>query len=85
MTTGIACLWDLRSRRKMFHLPEERSGFWSLNWSPNSELIVVGLTDGSLSIWSLPRIRAQLAKSGLDWEDTASNGTADSKGKPAAE
>jgi len=50
-------------------LPEEHGINWGLAWSPNRELLAAGFSDGSLALWSIPRIRAQLAEIGLDWQD----------------
>jgi hypothetical protein len=50
-------------------LPEEHGVNSDLAWSPNRELLAAGFSDGSLTIWNIPRVRAQLAAIGLDWPD----------------
>ena len=63
--TTAAGIWDLESKKRLFLLPEERSPIWSLAWSPNGESLALGLSDGGLAIWNLPKIRAELARMGL--------------------
>ena len=63
--TTAAGIWDLDSKKRLFLLPEERSPIWSLAWSPNGESLALGLSDGGLVIWNLPKIRAELARMGL--------------------
>jgi len=67
-------LWDLRRRKPMFGLPAQHSPIWALDWSPNSELMAIGLSDGGVNIWNLPRIRAQVSSLGLDWDDAPDEG-----------
>jgi len=64
-TASAASIWDTESRRRLFLLPEERSPIWSLAWSSDGATLALGLSDGGLVIWSLPRIRAELARMGL--------------------
>jgi WD40 repeat protein len=61
-------LWDGERRRRLLALPEEHSEVWCLAWSPNRELLAVGLSDGALAVWDLPAIRSGFAAIGLDWE-----------------
>jgi WD40 repeat protein len=60
-------VWDLERRKPLLVLPEEQSTAWCLAWSPNKELLAVGLEQGGIAIWKVPKIRAQLAGIGLDW------------------
>jgi WD40 repeat protein len=64
-TGAAAAVWDLESKKRLFVLPDERSPIWSLAWSPNGESLALGLSDGGLVIWDLPKIRAELAHMGL--------------------
>ena len=64
-TASAASIWDPESRKRLFLLPEERSPIWSLAWSSDGATLALGLSDGGLVIWSLPRIRAELARMGL--------------------
>jgi WD40 repeat protein len=52
-----------------FVLPDEPTAerAWSLAWSPDGDRLAVGLSDGSIVVWSLAGIRSQLAVPGLGW------------------
>jgi WD40 repeat protein len=60
-------IWDLDKRELLLVLPEERSQPWYLAWSPDRKQLAVASSDGSLTIWNMPKIRALLAEIGLDW------------------
>src|SRR5262249_42810528 len=44
---------------------------WSMAWSPDRERVAVGLADGGLAIWNVPKIQDQLARIGLAWRADA--------------
>src|SRR5262249_54065814 len=65
---GSVTVWDMQKRELLLALPE--GGYnWGLAWSPHRGLLAAGFSDGSLVLWNIPRIRAQLAEIGLDWQD----------------
>jgi tetratricopeptide (TPR) repeat protein len=65
-------LWDAGTGERLVTFPEERAPIWSLAWSPDRRRLAVGLSDGGLVTWDLPRVRAELAALGLNWgEDSA--------------
>ena len=66
---GSVTVWDMHKRELLLALPEEHGFNWGLAWSPNRELLAASFSDGSLVLWNIPRIRAQLAEIGLDWQD----------------
>jgi WD40 repeat protein len=66
---GAITVWDMQRGQLLLALPEERSEVQNLAWSPNRELLAASYSDGSLALWNIPRIRAQLAEIGLDWQD----------------
>src|SRR5262249_10929284 len=68
-TGGSVSVWDMRQRELLLALSEEHGSNWGLAWSPNRELLAASFSDGSLVLWNIPRVRAQLAEIGLDWED----------------
>jgi hypothetical protein len=68
--SGATTVWDMHQRKLLLALPAEHGFNWGLTWSPNRELLAAGLSDGSLVIWNIPRIRAGLAEIGLDWHDS---------------
>jgi WD40 repeat protein/serine/threonine protein kinase len=60
-------VWDLQSGKLLLILPQGRAGPLRLTWSPNNELLALGLTDGELVIWNFRNIKAQLDAIGLGW------------------
>jgi len=66
---GSVTVWDMDRRELLLALPEEHGVNWGLAWSPNRELLTASFSDGELVLWNIPRIRAQLAEIGLDWQD----------------
>jgi WD40 repeat protein len=64
-------LWSSQTRSRVFSLPSESGPIWSQALSPDGERLAVGLADGGLAIWNLPRIQAQLAEIGLAWRAEA--------------
>jgi WD40 repeat protein len=60
-------IWDTAQQTLLLLFPAERSPVWSLAWSPDGNELAIGSSDGSVAIWNIPRIRAQLAQIGLDW------------------
>jgi len=60
-------IWDMRTRKLLVALPEERSAVSSVGWSPNRELLAVGTFGGGPIIWNMPKIKAKLAEIGLGW------------------
>jgi WD40 repeat protein/serine/threonine protein kinase len=61
------CIWDMRKRDLLLALPERHDYVWGLAWSPDRALLAASFSDGTLVIWNIPKIRAQLAELGLDW------------------
>jgi WD40 repeat protein/tetratricopeptide (TPR) repeat protein len=64
-------LWSSQAGSQVFALPRESGPIWSLAWSPDGERLAIGLTDGGLEIWNMPRIEAELARIGLAWRADA--------------
>ncbi|HEV2972390.1 MAG TPA: protein kinase [Pirellulales bacterium] len=58
-------VWDIRQRKRVYAFRPERSSVWSLAWSPESQGLAVGFSDGELAIWSLSLIREELSQMGL--------------------
>jgi WD40 repeat protein len=87
---GAVTVWDMQRGQLLLALPEERGEVQSLAWSPNRELLAASCSDGSLALWNLPQIRAQLAEIGLGWQDAPPAGarpkpSPDSGGPPEVE
>jgi WD40 repeat protein len=66
-TTSSVAVWDVEHRRRLFVLPEEHGPIAHLTWSPDGSRLAVGMKDGRVILWDLPRIRARLEELGLDW------------------
>jgi WD40 repeat protein/tetratricopeptide (TPR) repeat protein len=64
-------LWSSQAGSQVFSLPRESGPIWSLAWSPDGERLALGLADGGLVIWNVPKIQAQLARIGLAWRAEA--------------
>jgi WD40 repeat protein len=60
-------IWDLHAKKLLLVLPEGRSPSYGLAWSPNKDFLAVGLSDGTIAIWNLPKIQSQLSKISLAW------------------
>jgi WD40 repeat protein len=61
------CVWDMRSRKLLVQLPEERRIVYGLAWSPKEDLLAVSSGDGGTVIWNLGKIKARLDQIGLGW------------------
>jgi WD40 repeat protein len=64
-------LWSSQTGSQVFALPQESGPIWSLGWSQDDERLAVGLADGGLEIWNVPKIQDQLARIGLAWRADA--------------
>jgi WD40 repeat protein len=64
-------LWNSQAGSRVFSLPQESGGVWSLAWSPEGQRLAAGLANGGLAIWDLPKVQAQLAQIGLAWRADA--------------
>jgi WD40 repeat protein/serine/threonine protein kinase/tetratricopeptide (TPR) repeat protein len=71
LATTDPALWSAQTGSRVFSLPEERGVIWSLALSPDGERLAVGLADGGLAIWNVPRMQAQLSRIGLAWRADA--------------
>jgi tetratricopeptide (TPR) repeat protein len=71
--TGTAgeCLTSFQANSRAFALPQEESAIWSFAWSRDNQFVALGLADGGLTIWNVPKIQAQLSQLGLEWHPDA--------------
>ncbi len=60
-------LWDLEAQRPLFVLPREPGVPECLEWDPAGDRLAIGCDDGSLVLWNLPAVRAELERIGLGW------------------
>ncbi|HTU18719.1 MAG TPA: protein kinase, partial [Gemmataceae bacterium] len=64
-------LWSSQTGSRVFSFPPERGEIWGRAFSGDGERLAIGLADGGLAIWNVPKIQAQLAQLGLAWRADA--------------
>jgi WD40 repeat protein/serine/threonine protein kinase/Tfp pilus assembly protein PilF len=65
LATTEPALWSSQMGSRVFALPQESGAIWSLALSPDGERLALGLANGGLAIWHVPRIQDQLNRIGL--------------------
>lgn len=55
-------IYDLAADRELAQLPPERAEVWTLNWSADGARLVIGLSDGTVAIWDLEKVRSAIAE-----------------------
>ncbi|MBI4664542.1 MAG: protein kinase [Verrucomicrobia bacterium] len=58
-------LWDPKTGRLLYSLPEQTSTVYWLAWSPDSRRLGVSHSNGDIAIWNLPEVERVLAGLGL--------------------
>jgi WD40 repeat protein len=58
-------IWDPRTGRRLYSLPEENGAVWWMAWSADSAELAVSRSNGDISVWKLPEIEKVLAALGL--------------------
>jgi WD40 repeat protein len=59
-------LWDLKTGRLLYSLPDQEGTLWRLAWSPDSRRLALARSNGDIPIWNLIEVERVLAKLGLD-------------------
>jgi serine/threonine protein kinase/WD40 repeat protein len=59
-------IWDPKTGRLLYSLPEQRGTVYWLAWSLNSERLAISRSDGDVSIWNLREAERVLSKVGLN-------------------
>jgi WD40 repeat protein len=77
-------LWSSQTGSPVFSLPQERGVIWSSALSQDGDRVAVGLADGGLALWNVPKIQAQLAQIGLAWRADAQPAPQPAEGRNAA-
>ena len=77
----IDTLWSSQTGSQVFSFPQESGPIWSVALSPDGERVAIGLADGGLVIWNVPRIQANSA--GSAWRGMRMPGRSSSTGAPA--
>jgi WD40 repeat protein len=58
-------IWDPRTGRRLYSLPDDKGPVWWLAWSADSSKLAVSRSNGDISVWMLPEIERVLAGLGL--------------------
>jgi WD40 repeat protein len=58
-------VWDLKTGRLLYSLPEQSGTVYWLAWSPDSQRLAVSRSNGDIAIWNLPEIERVLVGLGL--------------------
>ena len=58
-------IWDPRTGRRLYSLPDDNGSVWWLAWSADSDKLAVSRSNGDISVWKLPEIERILAGLGL--------------------
>jgi WD40 repeat protein len=59
-------IWDPKTGRILYSLPDQEGTVWSLAWSPDSQRLAAARSNGDIAIWNLKEVERVLAKLGLD-------------------
>ena len=59
-------IWDPRTGRRLYSLPDDNGSVWWLAWSEDSGKLAVSRSNGEISFWKLPEIERVLADLGLN-------------------
>ena len=54
-------IWNTTDASEAYAFRPERAAIWSLEWSPDSRRLLLGLNDGGLLMWDLDRVEKKLA------------------------
>jgi serine/threonine protein kinase/WD40 repeat protein len=63
--TNAVTVWDTTRRQDRLDFPLESAAIWSLAFGLRGETLALGMSDGSLVIWRLARVRNFLEEQGL--------------------
>jgi WD40 repeat protein len=58
-------LWEVKTGRLLYSLPEQNGTVWWQAWSPDSRHLAISRSTGEIAIWNLPEIERVLARLGL--------------------
>ena len=58
-------LWELKTGKLLYSLPEQIGTVWWLAWSPDSEQLAISRSDGQIGIWKLHAVERILGQLGL--------------------
>jgi len=58
-------IWDFKTGRILYSLPDQEGTVWWLAWSPESQRLAVSRSNGDIAVWNLNEVERVLAKLGL--------------------
>jgi serine/threonine protein kinase/WD40 repeat protein len=58
-------IWDPRTGRRLYSLPDESGNVWFLAWSADNQKLAVSRCDGDIAVWKLQEVEQALASLGL--------------------
>jgi len=65
--TGLGVdIWDPKTGRLLYSLPDENGTVYWLEWSPDSQRLAVSRSNGDIAIWNLKDIQQILTRIGLN-------------------
>jgi len=64
-TLGVD-IWDTRTGRLLYSLPEGKATVWWLAWSSSSKQLAISYSNGDITIWRLPEVERTLVDLGFD-------------------
>ena len=59
-------VWDPKTGKMLYSLPEENGTVYWLAWSPDSQRLAVSRDNGEIAIWNLREVEQVLVKLGLN-------------------
>ena len=62
-------LFDTISKRTVAKIPKTIADILHANWSDDQSHLALGLGNGSVQIWNIPKLRQRLNELELDWKD----------------
>jgi serine/threonine protein kinase/WD40 repeat protein len=64
-------VYNLAADRELLRLPREAAEIWTLNWDSAGTRLALGLSDGTIVLWDIARIRSALSELGIDLPEPA--------------
>jgi WD40 repeat protein len=59
-------VYDLAADRELLRLPSESAEIWTLSWDRTGTRLALGLSDGTVVLWDIARVRSALSELGID-------------------
>jgi WD40 repeat protein len=59
-------VYDLAADRELLRLPSESAEIWTLSWDRAGTRLALGLSDGTIVLWDIARVRSALSELGIE-------------------